>query len=71
MKFSVKLVFNKLVANLHIYLLPKFHDIWLSSLIVVIVTRSCCEVLALWIFQDSKQTLPISTYFCWESFWDV
>jgi len=67
MKLYVKLVFNKLVANLLIYLVPKFHDIWMSSLRVVIVTRSCCEVLALWIFQDSKQTLPISTYFRWES----
>jgi len=71
MKFSGKRVYNKLVANSLIYLVSKFHDIWLSSLRVVIVTRSCCEVLALWIFQDSQQTLPVSTYFRWESFWDV
>jgi len=66
MKFSGELVYNKLVANLLIYLVFKFHDIWLSSLRVVIVTRSCCEVLALWIFQGSQQILPVSTYFGWE-----
>jgi hypothetical protein len=71
MKFAGKLVYNKLVANLLIYLVFKFHDIWLGSLRVMIVARSCCEVLALWIFQDSQHTLPVSTYFRWEYFWDV
>ena len=71
MKFSGKLVYNKLVANSPIYLVSKFHDSWLSSLRVVIVTRSCCEMLALWIFHDIQQTLPVSTYFGWESFWHV
>jgi len=71
MKFSGKLVYKKLVANLLICLVSKFHDIWLGSLRVMAVARSCCEVLALWIFQDSQQTLPVSAYFGWESFWDV
>jgi len=71
MKFSGKLLYNKLVANLLIYLVSKFHDFWLSNLRVVIVTRNCCEVLALWIFQDSQPTLSVLAYFGWESFWDV
>jgi hypothetical protein len=71
MKFAGKLVYKKLIDNLLIYLVSKFHDIWLGGLRVMIVTRSCYEVLALWIFQDSQQTLPVSAYFGWESFWDV
>jgi len=71
MKFSGKLDYTKLVANLLIYLVSKFHDIWLSSLRVVMVTSSCCEVLALWIFQDRQLTLSVLAYFGWESFWDV
>ena len=57
MKFVGKLVYNKLVANLLIYLVPKFHSIWLSSLKVVVVTSNRCEVLALWIFQSSHFSL--------------
>jgi len=68
MKFDRKLVYNKLIAKLRMYLVSKFHDIWLGGLRVMIVTRSCCEVLALWIFQNSQQTLPVSAYFGWESF---
>jgi len=71
MKFSGNLVYNKLVANLHIYLMSKFHDLWLSSLKVMTVASSCYEMLVLWIFQNSQQTLPVSTYFRRESFWDV
>ena len=71
MKFSGKLVYNKLVANLLIYVVSKFHDIWLSSLKVMNVTTSCCEVLALWIFQSSQQTLSVLVYVGWESSWDV
>ena len=63
MKFSGKLVYNKFLANLLIYLVSKFHEIWLSSLRVVAVASSCYELLALWIFQDSQHTLPVSTYF--------
>ena len=50
MKFAGKLVYNKLVANILIYLVSKFHNIWLSSVRVMTVARSCCEVLARWIF---------------------
>jgi len=71
MKFSGNLVYNKLVANLNIYLVSKLNDHWLSSLKVMTVTSSCCEVLALWIFQNSQETLPVLAYFRWESFWDV
>ena len=67
MKFSGKLVYNKLVANLLIYFMSKFHDIWLSSLKVMNVTSSCYKVLALWIFQDSQPTLYVLAYFGWES----
>jgi len=45
MKFSGKLVYNKLVANLLIYLVFKFHDIWMSSLRVVIVTKAAAKCL--------------------------
>ena len=69
--FSGKLVYNKLVANLLIYYVFKFHDFWLSSLKVMHATTSCCKVLALWIFQDSQITLYVLAYFSWESFWDV
>jgi len=63
MKFSGKLVYKKFVANLLIYLVSEFHDIWLSSLKAMNITRSCWEVLALWMFQDSQHTLPVSTCF--------
>ena len=71
MKFYGKLVYNKLVANLLIYLVSKFHNIWLSSLKVMTVASSCYEMLVLWFFQDSQPTLSVSAYFGWESFWDV
>ena len=71
MMFSGKHVYNKLVANLLIYLVSKIHDIWLSSLKVMTVASTCYEVLALWIFQESQPTLSVLAYFCWESFWDV
>ena len=61
--FSGKLVYNKLVANLLIYFVFKFHDIWLSSLKVMKVASSCCEVLALWNFQNSQHTLSVSPCF--------
>ena len=60
--FAGKLVYNKLVANLLIYFVSKFHDNWLSSLKVMHVTNSCCKVLALWIFQDSQPTLHVYAY---------
>jgi len=59
MKFAGKLVYNKLVANLLIYLVSKFHSIWLSSLKAVAVASSCCEVLVLWIFQSRSETLSV------------
>ena len=59
MKFAGKLVYNKLVANVLICLVSKFHDIWMSSLKVMTVTSSCCEVLILWIFQNSQETLSV------------
>jgi hypothetical protein len=68
---SGKLVYNKLVANLLIYFVSKFRDIWLSSLKVMDISSSHCKVLALWIFQDSQPTLYVLAYFGWESFWDV
>jgi hypothetical protein len=71
MMFSGKPVYNKLVANLLIYVVFKFHDIWLSSFKVMNVASSCYKVLALWIFQDSQPTLYALVYFGWESFWDV
>ena len=71
MMFSGKLVYNKLVANLLIYFVSKFRDIWLSSLKVMDISSSHCKVLALWIFQDSQPTLYVLAYFDWESFWDV
>jgi len=71
MKFAGKLVYNKLVANLHIYLVSKFHDIWLSNLKAMTVTSSCYEVLVLWIFQNNQETLSVLVYFGWESFCDV
>jgi len=71
MKFAGNLVYNKLVANLLIYLVSKFHNIWLSSLRVMTVARSFCEVLALWIFQDCQQVLSVLAYFGWEFFRDV
>jgi len=40
MKFAGKLVYNKLVDNLLVYLVSKFHSIWLSSLKVVVVTTT-------------------------------
>jgi len=55
MKFSGNLVYNKLVANLLICLVSKFHDIWLSNLKVMTVTSSCCEVLVLWIFRTARR----------------
>ena len=67
MMFSGKLVYNKLVANLLIYFVSKFHDIWLSSLKVMHVINSYCKVLALGIFQDSQPTLYVLAYFGWES----
>ena len=63
MRFSGKLVYNKLVANLLIYFVSKFHGIWWSSLKVMNVTISYCKVLALWIFQDSQPTLYLLAYF--------
>jgi len=63
MKFAGKLVYNKLVANLIIYIVSKFHSLWLSSLKVVVVTSNSCEVLALWIFQSSQETLAVLVYF--------
>jgi len=71
MKFSRKLVYNKLVANLLIYLVPKFDSIWLSSLKAVAITSSYCEVLVLWIFQSRSETLSVLAHFGWESFYDV
>jgi len=71
MKFSRKLVYNKLVANLFIYLLSKFHNIWLSSLEVIAFASSCCEVPVLWIFQSRPENLSVLTYFCWEFFCDA
>ena len=71
MKFAGKPFYNKLVANLLIYLLSKFHDIWLSSLNVMTVTSSLYEVLVLWILQNSQETLSVFTYFGWESLCDV
>jgi len=71
MMFSGKLVYNKLVANLLIYYMSKFHDFWLSNLKVMNVTNSCCKVLALWIFQDSQPTLDVLAYFGWESLWVI
>jgi len=71
MKFARKLVYNKLVDNLLIYLRSKFHSIWLSSLKVVVATSSCCEVLVLWIFLSSQATLSVLVHLGWESFWDV
>ena len=71
MMFSGKLVYNKLVANLPIYFVSKFHDFWLINLKVMNVTSSCCKVLALWIFQDSQPTLDVLVYFGWESFWII
>jgi len=71
MKFSGKLVCNKLVANLLIYLVSKFYSIWLSGLEVMAVASSCYEVLVLWIFQSRPENLSVLTYFCWESFYDV
>jgi len=59
MKFDGKLVYNKLVATLLICLVSKFHSIRLSILKVVAVTSSCCEVLVLWIFQSSQETLSV------------
>ena len=67
MRFSGELVYNKLVANLLIYFVSKFHNIWLSSLKVMNVASSCYKVLALWIFQDSQPTLYVLAYFGWES----
>jgi len=71
MKFSGKFVYNKLVAILIICPVSKFHSIWLCSLKVVLVTSNCCEVLVLWIFQNSQETLSVLVYFSWESFCDV
>ena len=71
MMFSGTLVYKKLVANLMIYFLSKFHDIWLSSLKGMHVAISCCKVLALWIFQSSQPTLQDLSYFGWESVQDV
>jgi len=67
MMFSGKLVYTKLVDNLLIFFMSKFHDLWLSSLKVMNVTSSCCKVLALWILQDSQPTLYVLAYFGWES----
>jgi len=47
MKFSGKLVYNKLVDNLPIYLVSKFQNIGLNSLEVMTVTSCCWKVLAL------------------------
>ena len=71
MKFAGKLVYTKLVANVLIYLVSKFYDIWLSCVKVMTVTSSCREVLVLWIFQSSQETLSVLAYFGWESFCDV
>jgi len=71
MKFAGKVVYNKLVANLLIYLVSKFDSIWLSSLKVVAVTISYCEVLVLWIFQSRSETLSVLAYFSLEYFSDV
>ena len=71
MKFTGKLVYNKLAANLLIYFVSKVQDIWLSSLKDVIVTSNSCEVLILWIFQSSQKTLSALVYFGWESFCHV
>ena len=71
MKFAGKLVCNKLVANLLSYLVSKFHSIWLSILKVVVVTSNSCEVLALWIFLSSQESLSVLVYCGWESFYDV
>ena len=67
MKFCGKLVYNKLLANLLIYLVSKLHNIWLSGLEVMAVG----EVLVLWIFHSRPENLSVLTYFCWESFCDV
>jgi len=71
MKFAGKLVYNKLVDNLLIYLVSKFHIIWLSSLKAMAVTSCCCEMLALKIFQSRHENLSVLTYFGWKSFCDV
>ena len=62
MMFSGTLVYNKHVANLLVYFVSKFHNIWLSSLKVMHVASSCYKVLALWIFQDSQPTLHVYAY---------
>jgi len=73
MKFAGKPVYNNLVANLLIYHCPNFMTFgWVvCKKMKMKFARSCCVVLALWIFQDSQQTLPVSAYFGWESFWYV
>jgi len=71
MKFAEKFVYNKLVANLLLCHVSKFHSICLSSLKIVVVTSNCCEVLVLWIFQNSQETLSVLVYFGWEFFCDV
>ena len=70
-KFSGKVVYNKPVANFLIHFVSRLRDIWLSSSEVMNVTSGCCEMLALWIFQDSPPTLYVLAYFDWESFCDV
>jgi len=59
MRFSGNLVYNKLVDNLLIYLVYKFHNIGLNSLEVMTVASCCCKVLALWNFQSRSGTLPV------------
>jgi len=58
-RFAGKHVYNKLVDNLLIYLVSKFHDIGLNSLEVVAVASSNCKVLALWNFQSRSGTLLV------------
>jgi len=64
MKFAGKLVYNKLVANLLVYLVFKFHSISRSSLKFVVVTSNNCEVLALWIFAEQP-----GDFVCFSLFW--
>jgi len=68
MKFARKLVYNKLVPNLLIYLVSKFHSIWLSSLKALAVRSSYCEVLVLWTFKSRSKPLSVLAYFGWEYF---
>jgi len=54
MRFSGDLCYNKLVDNLLIYLVSKFHNIWLNSLDAIAVASFSFEVLTLWNFQSRR-----------------